>query len=70
MSWPRVVLILGLFAIVTAAWLARWSEPVFQGEGKTAVIDRWTGDVWFVFSSGGFAKARATVDFTEEMGKK
>ena len=70
MSWPKVALILGLCSIVTAAWISRWSEPVFQGDGKTAVIDRWTGDVWFVFSNGGLVKARTTIDFTKEMGKK
>lgn len=54
MSWPKVALILGLFAILTAAWLSRWSDPVPVGSGAY-IIDRSTGAVFLI---GGDQKIR------------
>lgn len=47
MNWPKAALILGLFAIVTASWLARWSDPVPVGSA-IYILDRATGDVFLI----------------------
>jgi len=53
-SWPKVAAVLGLSAIVTSAWLFRWSDPVPVGSGAY-VIDRATGAVFLI---GGDQKIR------------
>ena len=65
----RVVVVASIFAIVVAAWMHRWSEPVPFAKDSAMVIDRFTGTVWVYATglSGGY-KFRIEQDITEGLG--
>lgn len=67
----RVVAVVSIFAIVAAAWLHRWSDPVPFAEDSVMVIDRFTGSVWvYVAGASGGGKYRIELDFTEDLRSK